>query len=298
MKYMYLITTALFLSMTQVSAANEDISQQLKAEAKAAYEAIHKEMTVKINLSGKQRMLTQKMSKESLLISQDIDKAENLENLKASMSLFEKTLKGLRDGDESLELVKTDNDDILKQLDIVDKKWTDFKPLIETVLEEKADNATLEKIAELNLPLLSEMNKAVKMYEVRAGADVSELAITINLSGKQRMLTQKMTKELLLIAHNIDTDNNRKNLNETIVLFDKTLKGLEKGDSDLYLEATTDENILKQLATVKTKWDSFRPVISKAKTDKENLQQAAELNLPLLDEMNKAVKMYEELSES
>lgn len=298
MKYMYLITTALLLSMTQVSAANEDISQQLKAEAKAAYEAIHKEMAVKINLSGKQRMLTQKMSKESLLISQDIDKAENLENLKASMNLFEKTLKGLRNGDESLELAKTDNDEILKQLDIVDKKWAEFKPLIETVIEEKADNATLEKIAELNLPLLSEMNKAVKLYEVSAGSNVSELAITINLSGKQRMLTQKMTKELLLIAHNIDTDNNRKNLNETIVLFDKTLKGLQKGDSDLYLEATTDENILKQLATIKTKWDNFRPVVSKAKTDKENLQQAAELNLPLLDEMNKAVKMYEELSES
>jgi hypothetical protein len=298
MKYMYLITTALLLSMTQVSAANEDINQQLKAEAKAAYAAIHKEMAVKINLSGKQRMLTQKMSKESLLISQDIDKAENLENLKASMNLFEKTLKGLRNGDESLELAKTDNDEILKQLDIVDKKWAEFKPLIETVIEEKADNATLEKIAELNLPLLSEMNKAVKLYEISAGSNVSELAITINLSGKQRMLTQKMTKELLLIAHNIDTDNNRKNLNETIVLFDKTLKGLEKGDSDLYLEATTDENILKQLATIKTKWDNFRPVVSKAKTDKENLQQAAELNLPLLDEMNKAVKMYEELSES
>ncbi|MGV6809073.1 MAG: type IV pili methyl-accepting chemotaxis transducer N-terminal domain-containing protein [bacterium] len=298
MKYIYAITAAFLLSSTQVSLANEDISQQLKAQTKTAFEAIHKEMAVKINLSGKQRMLTQKMSKESLLISQDIDKEENLKNLEASMRLFEQTLIGLRNGDESLELSKTDNDKILAQLDIVDGKWATFKPLIESVIAGKADKSTLEKIAELNLPLLAEMNKAVSLYEVNAGADVSELAITINLSGKQRMLTQKMTKELLLIANDINKEDNLKNLEKTVNLFEKTLVGLEKGDGDLYLAATTDEAILKQLATIKTQWDSFKPIVESAETSKENLQQAAELNLPLLKEMNKAVKMYEQLSES
>lgn len=298
MKYIYAITIAFSLLNTQVSLANEDINQQLKAQTKVAFKAIHKEMLVKINLSGKQRMLTQKMSKESLLISQDIDKEENLKNLEASMRLFEKTLKGLRNGDDSLALSKTDNEKILAQLAIVDEKWETFKPLIESVIAGKADKSTLEKIAELNLPLLAEMNKAVNLYEVNAGTDVNELAITINVSGKQRMLTQKMTKELLLVANNINKEDNLKNLEKTVSLFEKTLLGLEKGDEDLYLTPTTDESILKQLATIQAQWDKFKPIVEGAETDKENLQQAAELNLPLLKEMNKAVKMYEQLSES
>ena len=57
-----------------------------------------------INLSGRQRMLSQKMSKEILLISLDYQAAENLSNLEATASLFDRTLKGLRDGDPELSL--------------------------------------------------------------------------------------------------------------------------------------------------------------------------------------------------
>lgn len=54
-----------------------------------------KELAVSINLAGKQRMLTQKMTKEVLLVKAGIKKEENLKNLRASRDLFHQTLNGL-----------------------------------------------------------------------------------------------------------------------------------------------------------------------------------------------------------
>ncbi len=49
------------------------------------------------------------------------------------------------------------------------------------------------------------MNRAVGMYAKASGSKLDpKMADTINRAGKQRMLTQKMTKELLLIANGID----------------------------------------------------------------------------------------------
>ncbi|MCK4442577.1 MAG: type IV pili methyl-accepting chemotaxis transducer N-terminal domain-containing protein, partial [Sulfurovaceae bacterium] len=63
-----------------------------KVEATAVTQTKQQSGTV-INLAGKQRMLTQKMTKEALFIAKGIDVKENIENLKKTVSLFDKTLK-------------------------------------------------------------------------------------------------------------------------------------------------------------------------------------------------------------
>jgi len=255
---------------------------------------VEPQMKIKIDLSGKQRMLTQKMTKEALLISLEIDKEKNKENLIKTRKLFDQTLIGLKEGDETLELTKTEHKDILLQLAKVEALWSTFKV---NVTAETMDTKTLLELAENNLGLLSSMNKVVSMYADVSGADLNELANVINLAGKQRMLTQKMTKERLLIVSGLHKDENTKNIKETIALFDRTLEGLIKGDKDLALPATKDKAILVQLKEVQTLWAKFKPIISQEKVDKALLADIAEYNLPLLIAMDKAVKMYTVLSE-
>ena len=246
-----------------------------------------------INLAGKQRMLTQKMSKEALLVAKGIDTAGNQANLQKTAALFDKTLTGLKAGDADLGLGKTEDAGILKQLNQVSGLWAGFKPLVDSVASGKVDADTLNKIAAGNLPLLKAMNAAVKMYEKASGSTLSaELATTINLAGKQRMLTQKMTKELLLIANGVAADKNKANLAKTIALFSKTLKGLFDGDADLGLTGTKDAAIRAQLSVVQKLWDEYKAVLDKADVSDAGLQAAAKINLPLLKEMNKAVGMY------
>jgi len=239
-----------------------------------------------INLAGKQRMLTQKMSKEALFIAKGIDATANTESLKKTSALFDKTLKGLVNGDSGLNLPKTENTEILAQLEKVTGLWTPFKANIDKVIAGNTDKATLEVISKENIPLLKNMNAAVQMYAKASGSKLDpKMAKTINLAGKQRMLTQKMTKELLLVANGIDADANKENIKKTAALFENTLNDLIAG--------TQDAGIKAQLEVVKKLWADYGPIIKNVDVSDAALAKAEKLNIPLLKEMNKAVKMYE-----
>jgi hypothetical protein len=226
------------------------------------------------------------MSKEALFIAKGIDKDANVKNLKATSALFDKTLKGLVAGDSGLNIPATTNKDILAQLKVVSDLWTPFKANIDKVASGNADKATLEAIAKENIPLLKNMNKAVQMYAKASGSTLDPaMAKTINLAGKQRMLTQKMTKELLLVANDIDVDANKGNIKKTADLFENTLNDLIAG--------TDNSDITAQLEVVKKLWADYAPIIKSVDVSDESLAKAEKLNMPLLKNMNKAVKMYE-----
>jgi len=249
-----------------------------KAEAASSVAQTKQQSGIIINLAGKQRMLTQKMSKEALFIAKGISVDANKASLAKTVALFDKTLKGLVAGDTSLNLPKTENAEILAQLKIVTDLWTPFKASIE-----KGD---LAAIAKENIPLLKNMNKAVGMYAEASGSSLDpEMAKTINLAGKQRMLTQKMTKELLLVANGIDADANSANAKKTVALFDKTLKDLTAG--------CKSDDIKAQFGVVAKTLAEYQPIVEKVDTSDEALAKAEKLNIPLLKESNKAVKMLE-----
>jgi len=256
-----------------------------------------------LNLSGKQRMLSQKMSKEIMLIAIDVDTEPNLTNLAATSGLFDKTLKGLRNGSDELKLPPTNAKRILRQLDKVDAIWAEFYPVVQAILKSKAVSTDqVATIAKNNLPLLKEMNKAVGLYEkdAKKGGLKSDpgLAATLNLSGKQRMLTQKMSKEFLLVAYGHNVEDNKLGLLETYSLFERTLKGLRNGDETLGLQATKQAHILAQLDVVEGLWATFKPIVAYGADHKttsipmDKINILANTNLPLLKEMNKAVGMY------
>ncbi|MFQ5685512.1 MAG: methyl-accepting chemotaxis protein [Candidatus Scalindua sp.] len=127
--------------------------------------------------------------------------------------------------------------------------------------------------------------------------------VVINLAGKQRMLTQKMSKEAFAIASGENKELYQESIAKTSALFDKTLKGLIAGDKDLKLPPTTDKAILAQLKKVQSIWEDFKPhidvIINKGSESSEFWKSVPYLgnnNLILLKEMNKAVGMYEKQS--
>lgn len=266
------------------------------------------EYGVVLNLSGKQRMLTQKMTKEILLVAYGYKKAENLENLAATASLFDKTLKGLADGSAELNLPSTESPRIRRQLGKISSSWDTYYQAVKSVLDSGVVSPdVIKQVAELNLPLLKQMNKAVVLYEKDASRGElkanPKLATAINLSGKQRMLTQKMSKEFLLISLGHDVENNKLNLLETLTLFDRTLKGLKGGDEILGLAETKSEKIRGQLDKVAELWKTFKPAMENASSvdgatlSGDDVAKVASSNLPLLKAMNAAVKMYEQAAQ-
>ena len=251
-----------------------------------------KELATTINLSGKQRMLIQKMTKEALLIHIGLDKEKSIENLKESSSLFDKTLKGLINGDKSLSLVKIENKDISKQLDVVNRLWRPFYREIKKILSNRADESSYEFLEKNNMSLLKEMNRAVELYSSLDREDGKfKLANDINLAGKERMLTQRMAKDILAIKNNLNVQKYIKDFKESRSLFSKILKGLQNGDKDLKLVGTDIPNIVNQLKIVDKSWKDMQPILDNALKGKD-IEKAIEMLDNLLIEMNRCVTLY------
>ncbi len=257
-----------------------------------------------INLAGMQRMLTQKISKESLLVALKIDREGNLRNLEESRALFDRTLKGLRNGDAVLGLQPTTEPEVLDRLGKVEELWT----LLDTVVRNSVAgrNVTaggIDTIVELNLPLLQAADDTVTAFQRGARGGnvnlVSMLTVALNVSGRQRMLSQKMFKEYLLIAYGYEERNNRRNLRGTIKNFDRTLQSLIQGDNDEGILRAPTPEIRARLRVVERLWDEIRPQLepfAKAgRPDPGAIEKAAQANLLLLEELDHAVTLYEHL---
>ncbi len=127
--------------------------------------------------------------------------------------------------------------------------------------------------------------------------DAAQDGIVIDLAGRQRMLTQKMSKEFFLIALDYDAGNNQALLTKTCDLFDRTLTGLPQGDAELGLLAATQPKTLKQLQRVAILWTHFEPALRQGAAsgtiDDAMLKLIATGNPVLLDRMNTAVQLLE-----
>ena len=127
-------------------------------------------------------------------------------------------------------------------------------------------------------------------------------SVVINLAGRQRMLSQKMTKEILLFAKDsLPADK----VNETILVFDQTLAALTHGGkAPLDLKRTkfaqlpgSDSNaVLGQLQKVGSIWADFHSRANDFLKNKslESLNYINQNNLILLKEMNKAVFLMDQ----
>jgi len=247
------------------------------------------DLSTAINLAGRQRMLIQKMSKEACFVALGIAPEDNRKRLRNDMGLFEETLHGLRYGSRRLRLVPTRDPGILKQISLVDRMWKSFKPLLLQAGGSRTEEA-IHGIAKRNMPLLKEMNAVVLLYERHASKKASAISRKVNLAGRQRMLTQKMTKEACLIALGVDPERHQAELARTAATFDRVLEGLLNGDRKLGLNRTFEQAPRQQLLKVKKLWKRFRPLL-RGPYDRDVLNRMSKESLVLLTEMDKAVKL-------
>lgn len=253
-----------------------------------------------INLAGAQRMLSQRISKEVLLVALGYNSRENLRNLRSSHDKFARVLRGLHYGDAELALLPTEEQNVVEQLERVEELW----PLFESALQDglargKVTRDTVGIVSDLSLPLLKAMDDTVKAYEEAAtqGTLFSMIEIAIDQGGKLRMLSQKMSKEFLLIAYNENAEQNRASLRKSMKTFAQVLAGLVSGDANLQLIPAPTAQLQAQLRAVGRVWQESKPIFELAARGKElnrdQLADVASLNLALLAEADTVVRMYE-----
>lgn len=125
-----------------------------------------------INVAGRQRMFSQKMSKEAYVLlgaASDEERTRSISDIQATAALFDTTLKGLMNGDEASGLVAVKDTDVLEKLHEVKILWDIFQGRINSLTAHGPNSpeamAALKAIRVENLPLLKTMNQAVMLYE-------------------------------------------------------------------------------------------------------------------------------------
>lgn len=134
-------------------------------------------------------------------------------------------------------------------------------------------------------------------------------ALLVNLAGRQRMLSQKMIKELFLLQSDSGSLKRKSDLNNSVKIFDITLKSLlNGGEAPLDLEwkrsvmlpASSEKELTEQLKKIISIWAEIQPMLDdlEKSTNPEKLSSLMERNQILLKEMDKAVVIFQNQAES
>ncbi len=226
-----------------------------------------------INKSGRQRMLSQRMMKSYLMVGADVKVDVALKQLDDSVALFEEQFAELR------EYAPTEA--INNLLDNVEVLWTEHRTkIIATPNKAGADFLMIE-----NLALLDACDDVVKAIAKHAQFDSAKL---VDISGRQRMLSQKIAKAYMGLYWKVNDRRLETEFSEAVSLFDESL-------ATLSAYSRNTETLNKSLKKVNNQW-AFSQSGFKLGDDGRYVPTVISITTEsILKKMNLITKQYEEL---
>ena len=189
-----------------------------------------------INIAGRQRMFSQKMSKEAMTIKAGLSVKKCRSNLASTHDLFDTSLNALISGNSTMGIPPTKDPAILSQLRTVEELWNKFSTQIKTVINPNSSQtdleAAIEKIITGNIPLLKEMNKAVGLYAAQSQSKVAQLTVSLYIGGIIILITTFLIWLLI----------NRKVVRPLRAVVEM-VDGMGKGDLETRLNLTQGDEI-------------------------------------------------------
>ncbi len=251
----------------------------------------------RINFSGKLRMLSQRMAAAGCNLNAGVDAPANSKRLTAAQAEFKKILAGLQNGSGDLKIDGAEsNDAILDRIADLGETWAPIDAAITTLTQDPFSSESMELINAQNMALLAaaqDVVSAVVTVYADNGADAA-LGKAIDVAGRQRMLTQKMSKEACQIASGDSSAERSDSLKGTINLFDSSLADLSTGENGMARPPSRD--VSEGLADVAALWTDLKPALEAAATGvpmdtDQRAKLAADLNVAL-QEANRVVGFY------
>ena len=243
-----------------------------------------------INIAGKQRMLSQKISKEVFFIVHR--HTSDFRELNSAVNLFENSLRDLLYGNEAKGIYAPQNERIQTKLEEVMRLWGPFRDEVEKL---KTGIEHIRPDMEVLIPRIEKLLVlSDSVVQKMVGANLSN--VHIDLSGRQRMLSQRMG---LYVNRYLRTANAQDLLvfADAKALYDKTIKS--------FLEDPAVKNVPEVYAIVKETnayWEDYcvylENIIANESAINKNMAYIYEKNVQLLNAMDEAVWLYTDHSEA
>ena len=194
------------------------------------------DMNDAINKAGRQRMLSQRMSKAYLALVQQVEPGTAQQVLDRSVALFDRQLVELKAFAPSASIRDT-----YGKLDV---SWNEFKG---TLVGTAPSRELVPKVMQMDANLLMLANQGTQQYEQTSGKSVGKL---VNIAGRQRMLSQRMAKFYLANALQVDPKGSMAEIAKARSEFLAALETLRNAP-----EATS--KIKEELALADAQWVFF-----------------------------------------
>ena len=231
------------------------------ASSSALGEISEDEWIAAVDMAGRQRMLSQRMTKEYVLTVLDINPTENAVALLGTMNLFNDSLSALVNGDVELGIPTASTTAILSDLSDVDTVWNSFVPLLLNP-STSVDEEHLKDIYQGSKDLLSGAAAVVTSFSDAASvAGAATAGLQLDYAGQQRMLLQKVTMQPAWVAIGVELTTSISDLGTTRDLFGDSHLALLRGVSVVGLPETRSMCILEAMRTISYNWDAFEPQV-------------------------------------
>ncbi len=240
-----------------------------------------------VNISGKQRMLTQRMGKIYLYLLSNPNDLKAKKDLRITKIIFEKQLSIL---ERNASLLITKN-----RAKTVEDTWEKYKKIIESTPTLK--NA--EKIVNTNSTILKQANSLVNAIILESKESTgssddyvteedSELKKTINKSGRQRMLSQRLALYYFANKPELKNQKTENVLRQVYIELDDAL-------NDLLLSSFNNDRIDSALGDVTMMWETVKENSEKLFKQGYNDDEIYKLSNSLTKIFNKITNLYEKV---
>ena len=255
-----------------------------------------------IAMSAHNKMLSQKISKDVVMIVNGVDIEEYRKDLILSTQIFNDFLLAMYQGEKKRSITKTTDTEVLQELEEIKNEWTVFcKHILKFYKKEnEIDIKSYEYIINNNEKLLRLSHKLTQTLKSKNRLNINSNKVmehTLKIADRQKMLTQKMFKEKFLIYIKEDVKRNSVRLRGSIILFKNGLKGLIYGDNKRGLTAVTNPKIKAKLQKMWILYKEVKRLYIQKSINKKEMKLLALIEKRLLKYSTEVVSMIEDTLE-